>query len=133
MLPDEPTVDYDCWFQYSFQVESPFFLMAIVGSRERKLRLPRGAPWWWMPLSWLTWYRLSEKAMYTMRKVCQSVPDEAQRKRLFRTEMGVTCPISDIVQDVFADARSKTFLHLSKEVGAKVVASNNYLQFPVEL
>ena len=24
-LDDEPTIDYDCWFQYNFQKENPFY------------------------------------------------------------------------------------------------------------
>ena len=96
VLPDEPTIDHDCWSQFSFQRDNPWFLMMITGERAKKIRRPKSASPFFDTLNWFSTYSLTGKAMEIMHRISVDGCD----KWTFRTRMGHSCPITDYVREI---------------------------------
>ena len=64
-LPDEPTIDHDCWSQLSFQRDNPWFLMMITGERAKRTRRPKGASPAFDNANLFSVYSLTKKVMET--------------------------------------------------------------------
>lgn len=98
VLPDEPTIDHDCWTQYSLQQDNPFFVMLITGIKAATARKPPQGDEWYDETNWCSWYSLQSKARKEMaeaQRKCKKIP--AQKQRL-REAMGHECSIKDYVR-----------------------------------
>ena len=131
-LPDEPTIDFDCWCQDTFQKDNPIFLMLITGIRkETRTRRPRGDEWYDHE-NWYSWYSLTPKAVQKMQAVRLKVQGAQAQKKELRRVMGHTASVTDYVRKLAvkpkrADRPQVTITQVSDALS--IIKPPRYLQF----
>ena len=130
-LPDEPTIQYDCMAQYSFQKDNPYFVMLITGLWQKGSRRQAGDEWS-DATNWFSWYSLTGKSRRAIEEVQRKFKRSETQKARLVAAMGHECPITDYVRKLSKRQRKDPtpIVTLSKTQHALIVLKpESYLTF----